>query len=213
MNNKQLSERIGNIDDRLVQQAESIPNYKKQNRARRIRRFASCAAALVLMLCSGAVGAIVFAKETIIEVPVKQETVELEELGLTLILPDSWKDRYRVIEDTFVPYNSPMWEFCVKSIYDAHTPINESGELFITGSLFWVYQCADYPMSLKEFNDEETGYAGNSRYLFATENGTYAIMYATDVQFDENDPAQMEEYSSMAQAMKDIQLVMDGIME
>lgn len=69
------------------------------------------------------------------------------------------------------------------------------------------------PMSLEEFEDEETGYAGNSRFLLSTENGTYAIMYATDVQFDENSPSQMEEYNSMAQYMKKIQIVMNGLLE
>lgn len=186
---------------------------KKQSRTKGLQHFAACAAILVLMVCSGMVGATAFAKETFIEVPPEQETVELKELGLSLILPESWKDRYVVVEDTFVPYNSPMWEFCVKSIYDAHTPIDESGEMFISGTLFYVFQCADYPMSLEEFEDEETGYAGNSRFLLSTKNGTYAIMYATDVQFDENSPSQMEEYNSMAQYMKEIQIVMNGLLE
>lgn len=30
MNQKQLSDRIGNIDDRFVQQAEHIPDYGRQ---------------------------------------------------------------------------------------------------------------------------------------------------------------------------------------
>lgn len=32
MNPKQLSDRIENIDDRLVQQAQQIPNYAQQHR-------------------------------------------------------------------------------------------------------------------------------------------------------------------------------------
>ena len=33
MNRKQLSEHIGNIDDRLVEQAEKIPNYKQDRKS------------------------------------------------------------------------------------------------------------------------------------------------------------------------------------
>ena len=38
MNKKQLSEHIGNIDDKLVQQAEQIPNYVMRNRKKRIKQ-------------------------------------------------------------------------------------------------------------------------------------------------------------------------------
>ena len=49
MNKKQLSEHIGNIDDRLVQQAEIIPNYVARRRQKRIRQLLATVAALVLM--------------------------------------------------------------------------------------------------------------------------------------------------------------------
>ena len=32
--------------------------------------------------------------EVTVEVPVEQETVVLEDFGITLILPDSWKGKY-----------------------------------------------------------------------------------------------------------------------
>ena len=51
------------------------------------------------MICSGAVGAIAFSSETIVEVPAEQETIELEAIGLTLILPDSWEGKYGVEMD------------------------------------------------------------------------------------------------------------------
>lgn len=138
MNKKQLSEHIGNIDDRLVQQAERISNYAAQHRQKRIRQFLAAAAALLLMVSSFSVGAIAFAHEIIIEVPVEQENVVLEEIGLTLILPDSWKGKYEVIEDIFVPNNSTMWEFCVKSVYNAQTPADESVRCY-TVELSFIY--------------------------------------------------------------------------
>lgn len=210
MNEKQLSEHIGNIDDRLVQQAESIPNYAARRRQKRLRRLATAAAALVLMVSSFRAGAIAFAREIIIEVPIEQETVELEEIGLTLILPDSWKGKYEVIEDTFVPYNSTMWEFCVKSVYDAQIPTDESGEVLYRGTLFYIFQYTDYGMSVQEF--EQSGIAGIGRYLFATENATYVIMYATDIQFDPENSEHMAEWNAMEQSEKEIRIVVDNIL-
>ena len=211
MNKKQLSEHIGNIDDRLVQQAERISNYAAQHRQKRIRQFLAAAAALLLMVSSFSVGAIAFAHEIIIEVPVEQENVVLEEIGLTLILPDSWKGKYEVIEDIFVPNNSTMWEFCVKSVYNAQTPADESGEVLYRGTLFYIFQYADYCMSAKEF--EQSGIAGIGRYLFATENATYVIMYATDLQFDPQNSDLMAEWNAMEQSEEEIRFVVDNILK
>ena len=96
MNQEQFSRRIGNIDDKLVQQAERIPHYGRQRRQKWLRRFSAAAAVVALMVCSGAVGAIAFGKETIVEVPVEPETITLADIGLTLILPDEWKGQYGV---------------------------------------------------------------------------------------------------------------------
>lgn len=86
MNKKQLSECIGNIDDRLVKQAEQIPDYSRQHRRKWIKRFTAVAAAVVLAVCSFSAGAIAFAREIVVEVPVEQETVTLEGVGLSMIL-------------------------------------------------------------------------------------------------------------------------------
>jgi len=58
-----------------------------------VRRKKPVIAIAVLMVWSGIVGAVAFGEETVIEVPVEQETIEIEEIGLTLILPDSWKGK------------------------------------------------------------------------------------------------------------------------
>lgn len=207
MNKKQLSEHIGNIDDRLVQQAEIIPNYVAWHRQKRIRQLLATAAALVLMFSSFSVGAMAFARE----VPVEQENVVLEEIGLTLILPDSWKGKYEVIEDVFVPNNSTMWEFCVKSVYDAQTPADESGEVLYRGTLFYIFQYTNYSMSAEEF--EQSGIAGIGRYLFATESATYVILYTTDLQFDPENSVQMDEFNAMEQSEKEIRFVVDNILK
>ena len=99
MNKSQFSERIGNIDERLVEQAERVPNYARQGRQRLVRRIAAAAAALAVMVCGGfGLGATVFAQEieVPVEVPVEQETITYEDMGVTLILPDSWRGQYGV---------------------------------------------------------------------------------------------------------------------
>lgn len=205
MRQEQMANRIGNIDDRLVQEAGQLQNRRRGDGGKLIRRFLAAAAVLALMVCSGTVGAWAFSKETVVEVPVEQETITFEEIGLTLILPDSWKGRYEVIQDTFQPYNSPMWEICVKSVYDARIPTDESGEVLYRGTLFYVFQYADYSMSAEEFAADE-GIAGIGRYLLSTEKATYAILYTTDVQCDS---AQAEEYRALEQTAREIQVIVD----
>lgn len=101
MNKKQLSQHIGNIDDRLVQKAEKVPNYAKENRQKRLRQLLTAAAAFVLMVSSFSVGAIAFAREIIVEVPAAQEQVELEEFGLTLVSSGRWKVEDKVAFSKF----------------------------------------------------------------------------------------------------------------
>lgn len=211
MNPNQFSHRIGNVEDRLVQQSQGLPDYGRRRRGLRFRRALTLAAVVALMACSFTVGAMAFSTETVVEVPAEQETLTLDELGLTLIFPDSWKGRYEVVPGVFGPYGSPMWTVCVKSIYDAGDT-DEWGTPY-EGMLFVVFQCADVPLSREEF-EAESGIGGIGRYLLATEEGTYAIMYATDVQFDTSDPEKteryMEEYNAMAAEMKDIRIVVEG---
>lgn len=197
----------------LASKAGEAVRGKRPTKRRVLPRLLAAAVVAALMAASMAVGALAFPTETVVEVPVpvEQETLTLDELGLTLVFPDSWKDRYEVVPGVFGPYGSPMWTVCVKSIYDAGDT-DEWGTPY-TGMLFVVFQCADAPLSRQEF-EEESGIGGIGRYLLAMEDGTYAIMYATDVQFDTSDPEKtehyMEEYNSMASEMKDIRIVVEG---
>ena len=197
MNKEQLSQRIGNMDDRLVAQAEHMPNYGRQRRSGLRRKIAGIAAVIVLMACSGAVGALAFSRETVTEVPAQQETVELAGIGVTVLLPDSWVGKYEVVQDSFLPYNSAMWEFCAKSVYEDGT--------FYRGSLFTVFQYADDSMSAEEF--AQSGLAGIGQYLFATEDATYAVMYAGDVQYDPDNAAQQETWYALSQTVQEVRFV------
>lgn len=98
----------------------------------------------------------------------------------------------------------------MRSVYDAKTPADEFGTMYC-GTLFYVLQDEDYSMSAQEF-DENSNLAGMGRYLCATENTTYAIMYVTDVEFDPDDPTQAKEYDDLFNTVDEIKISVNGIL-
>ncbi len=202
MNKKQLSEHIGNIDDRLVQQAEQIPNYLAQYRQRRIKQLLSVAAAFILMLSGFGVGAVVFAREIIVEVPIEQEILELEGVNLMLIFPDSWKGQYSVEKSgqNYVVYNP--------QIKDA---VSEGIDLWDGGVLFTIV-CYEEAMTEEQFIENGLDFTAY-RYILATSNRTYILHYASDVQYDPTNQEQESIYEKMMSEVKDIQFVVDNVFE
>ena len=202
MNKKQLSEHIGNIDDRLVQQAEQIPNYLAQYRQRRIKQLLSVAAAFILMLSGFGVGAVVFAREIIVEVPIEQEILELEGVNLMLIFPDSWKGQYSVEKSgqNYVVYNP--------QIKDA---VSEGIDLWDGGVLFTIV-CYEEAMTEEQFIENGLDFTAY-RYILATSNRTYILHYASDVQYDPTNQEQENIYEKMMSEVKDIQFVVDNVFE
>lgn len=201
MNKKQLSEHIGNIDDRLIQQAENIPNYAAIHRKERMKRFLSAAAILMLMISSFSAGAITFAREVVVEVPIEKETLVLEDVELTLLLPDSWEGQYDVIKDednyvVYIPWIDEAWGG--SDVYD--------------GGVLFTIACWDEAMTEEQFI--ENGYDIVAyRYILATDDHTYILHYASDVQFDWNDEEQNAVYSKMMSEIKDIQFVVNNVFE
>ncbi|MDE5596734.1 MAG: hypothetical protein K2J04_02765 [Lachnospiraceae bacterium] len=202
MNKKQLSEHIGNIDDRLVQQAEQIPNYLAQYRQRRIKQLLSVAAAFILMLSGFSVGAVVFAREIIVEVPIEQEILELEGVNLMLIFPDSWKGQYSVEKSgqNYVIYNP--------QIKDA---VSEGIDLWDGGVLFTIV-CYEEAMTEEQFIENGLDFTAY-RYILATSNRTYILHYASDVQYDPTNQEQENIYEKMMSEVKDIQFIVDNVFE
>ena len=201
MNKKQLSKRIGNIDERLVWQAEQIPNYKQQRHKKRIKGFTAIAASVVLMACGFSVGAFAFAREVVVEVPARQETVTLEEINLTMLLPDSWVGKYSVVKNNqnYIVYN--------KQIREA---VSDGTELFDGGVLFYIV-CYEEAMSPEQF--AKSGYDFTAcQYLFSTQRNTYVLYYASDVQWDVNDSEQEAVYQRMESEIKDIRFIVDDVL-
>ncbi len=201
MNRKQLSEHIGNMDDRLVEQAEKIPNYKQLHHRQTIRRFLAAAAAFVLMACSFSAGAFAFSRETVVEVPVEQETIKLEEINLTLILPDDWKGKYSVEANgqNYIVYHTQIRE-----------DVSAGLDPFDGGVLFSIV-CHGESMTPEQFVEKGYDFVGY-RYLFSTSGKTYVLYYPSDVQWNPENPEQEAEYLGMGREIEDIQFVIDNIL-
>lgn len=202
MNKKQLAEHIGNIEDRLVQQAGRLPNYAAVRRRQIIRRITAAAAVIILMISSFSVGASVFAREIIVEVPMEQETLELEDINLTMILPDSWKGMYSVskYEKNFVVYNPQ-----IREAVSGGTDIYDGGVLF-------TIVCYEEAMTEEQFIENGLDFTAY-RYILATSGKTYILHYASDVQYDPTDKEQEKLYQKMMLEIKDIRFVVNNIFE
>ena len=200
MNEKQFSDRIGNVNDKLVQQAEQTQNYGREHRKRGIRQLVAIAATIALMVCSFTVGALAFAKETIVEVPVEQETITIEEIGLTLILPDSWKGKYAFEQDNdfkeYHVYNPAIRE-----------AMGGDSETLLSGGMLFYLKLWDEQLTKEQVDaGGEWDYA-RCRYIMTTKDGTYLLYYASDVQFTQET---MEEYRQMESEISDIRFVVDN---
>ncbi len=185
MNPMQFSNRIGNIDDQLIRQAGNA-RYEKPRPRRRARVALLLAAAVLLMVCGCAVGAAAAGA-------VRQETVTLDGLGLTLILPDQWKGKYGVDENGLY----------VKSIHESE------GAWSGSGYLFWIVKFREEPMTPEEA--AASAPVTDYRYLMATNSGTYLLYYASDLQYDPSNEEQTEEYETMMSEISQIQIVVNQI--
>ena len=199
MNKEQLSRHIGNIDDLLIEQAGQIPNYGQQYRKKRIRQLIGAVAAVVLMTCSFSAGALAFSGKTVVEVPVEKETVTLEEINLTMILPDSWHGKYSVEHDgqNYIVYNPQIREATRKG-----------EDAFDGGILFYIVRYKE-AMTPEQFIENGYDFV-EYRYLFSTSSSTYILCYASDVQWSPDDTGQEEVYSQMESEIKKIKFVVDN---
>ena len=205
-----LDGRLEEIYTRL--EREDRPRIKKEEKPVKrkvftLARAAAFAAVVALMAVSVTVGALAFSTETVVEVPVpvEQETIIMEDIGITLILPDSWKDNYvAVVEgDRCSVYLKSIYDYCMEHEY-YHDP--ETG-MPLAGRLFGVSVVWDKPMTPEEFDNWKPWPA---MFLMATEKGTYALGLPSDVQWL---PAMEQEYQTMQSEIANIQLVLNGAMK
>lgn len=222
MNSRQLADRIGNVDDRLVQQAENTPNYGRQNRRRGLRRLVTAAAAAALMIASFTVGALAFSTERIVEVPTEKivevfaqrEIIELDKLGLTLILPDSWAGQYELIpwEETYVMVCPEVRQAVLAQARQEYEDVGTEWpeeldrDPFAGGMLFYI---VEIPEVLTPEQVEMFWSFTENRYLFATAECTYILYYASDVQCTGDT---REQYQAMKESIRDIQIILNNVL-
>lgn len=199
MNPNQFSHRIGNVEDHLIQQSQQLPGYGFHRRNLRLKRALILAAVVTLMVCSFTVGAMAFSKETVVEVPVGQESVTLDKLGLTLIFPDSWKGQYTIEEVT--PYEYHLFINSIREKTGASWSVPG-------GMLFYIMEI-DEVLTPEQVGESEWNFAHN-QYLFATQDSTYLLYYASDIEYDWNDPEQETLYRKMESEIREIRIVVDN---
>ena len=187
MNPKKLSDRFENSDNRLVQQAQQIPNYAQHHQKMRLRNWAAIAACFALMACSFCIGAFAFARARVVEVPIEQESITI------------WKVRCALEQSEF------------SKVYQVYNPAIRKalmgGDEGQTGGVLFYIRCWDEQLTKEQVDaGGEWDYA-LCQYIMTTKDGTYLLYYASDVQCT---PETMEEYRQMESEIGDIRFVVDN---
>ena len=219
MTERQFSDRIGHGAERLIRQAGDPPNYGVRRRKTALRRLAALAAVIALMAVSFTTGALAFSRETVVEVSAERETLVLEELGLTLILPDSWKGQYQLVEweDQYVVVCPQVREAALaqaRSEWEAdgmEWPEELDRNPFSGGMLFYIFGIPE-ALTAEQLPDSDWGAFASFtevRYLLATEERTYLLCHASDVQFTEETRAL---YEQLEGSVRDIRIVVDNVL-
>lgn len=220
MTERQLADHIGNVDETLIQQAAETPNYGLRRRRTALRRLVSLAAVIALMAVSFTAGALAFGRETVVEVPAEQETLELTELGLTLILPDSWKGLYELVEwegqyvvvcpqirEAVLAQSRAEWE-----ADGMEWPEELDRNPFSGGMLFYIFGIPE-SLSLEQLEESDWGdfvHITEVRYLLATAEKTYVLFHASDVQCTAETG---DLYDQLEGSVRDIRIVVDNILK
>jgi len=190
MKREQLSNRIGNIEDRLVEQAENAPNFGIQRRKQSIRRMVSIAAVLVLVVSSFTIGGIAMAKETIVYVEKEQEIIAIDNFGISVILPDDWAGKYG-----YEISGNNLAVYLLAQREDRESEWKDEGYLFFIDCLDEVY-----PM---DYIYPEPGYT-----IATTSTNTYRLRRASDIQYDFRNPSIADEYVAMSNSVSNIQILL-----
>ena len=190
-----LSDRMGNTDDQLSQQVSSCTPMRP-GKKRSMLVFP--AVTIVLIICSFYAGTLT---QPVEEVPVEPEIIYMEEIGLTLILPDSWKGKYAWAKSRDVR---------TYSVYHPGIRAAMSGdsEPFYGGTLFHI-RLWDTPLTKEQLEAGGEWEYSKYQYIMTTQNGTYLLYYASDVQFT---PETREEYQRMEAEISDIRFMADHVL-
>lgn len=201
-----------------------------------LARVAAVAAVIALCAASMAVGAMAFSTERVVEVPKEQETIDMDDIGVSLILPEEWKDKYAVVKgDAFGSYNvycKSVYDYCASAGMFGEGPFG--GQVPYLGRLFTVIWAADGDISWQVVPSYE---------LAHTEGGSYVMTLTSSVEYPSLfvDPDTLEplpqdpdllafmereypgasfedlvtmnrDYLTLYRSIRDIRLVLNGVM-
>ncbi len=128
----------------------------------------------------------------------EKETIVIEELNITLILPDDWENRYALEKSDngeYIVYNPD-----VRKAFSEESNTENSG-----GVLFYIVKW-DEKLSESEANSDGEWNFANNRYITTVEDGTYFLYYASDVQFTKETE---NEYRKMESEIENIKFVFE----
>lgn len=221
MNNRQFADRIGGIDDGLIQQAGELSIHGRERRSRNLRRAAAAAVAAALMAVSFITGALAFSTEKIVEVPAAQEIIELEDAAITLLLPDDWKGQYELMVEEG-PYAATYAVICpeIREAFLRQTRQEwadmgmEWSEEYESspgmGGLMFQIMAISEAMTREEYDNSGWVWGDVHRYLFATESRTYVLYYASDVQCT---PDTAEHYNALMASLEgELRILVNGVL-
>lgn len=206
MTRMQISERIGNIDDQLIQEAGQLQK-KKWVRKPIPRKLLVTAAVLMLVLLGGTVGTFALGWATPIEVKLVDgvETITIKEIGLTMILPDGWEGRCVVEKDDsecYRVYNASIREAVKNKYHD------------MGGGLLFDILRFDERLTREQFNTGEWWGDMESfgpimeamEYIGSTKYGTYVLFYESAESWT---PETRKELLQMRSEIKYVRFVID----
>ena len=195
---ERLSRCLGGLPEKMNKGEHPVKSHTKKI----LNRTILAAAVLALMVGCLAVGALA--------VPQERQEIVMEDIGLTVVLPDSWKDRY-FVKNT----GSECYVYC-KAVMEYDRIHGDETALTDPkwGCLFSIGLSTDEPMTPEEF---AAWTPVPALYLFSTENGTYSLGFASDVQWPspvvggEYAKEAYDEYNAMFDDISSIRFDLGGI--
>ncbi len=210
MTKEQLAERIGNINEEFIHESDSQDIYQNVHVSHRPRRMVAMVAVIALMVASFAVGAFAATSMDKADPRPAEELVSFDGMNIKLILPDDWAGRYDIEDLSSDDYPESYYAFYDKATHDQFLEDQKNGvENWFEGRFFILAKFADKPMTPQEVEDESIV---PTKYLFATDDATYVLAFASDVQVNWEDEEAVARYQEMREQASEISFVLPSLL-
>lgn len=214
MKKEQLADIIGNINEEFIHESDARKSYIKANEdhhLRRPRRLVAMVAVVALMVASFAVGTFAATRSDTSKVHPAEEFISMDGMNIKLILPDEWEDKYVMENLSSADNPGCFYGFYQKDVYEKYLEDQKTGtENWFQGRIFILARMADEPLTPKEVEEQSPV---PCKYLFATDDATYIIAFASDVQVDPEDEDAANEYRRMREQASDISFILPSLID